>query len=52
VDLSKAFDMVDHGMFAHESELMDVSRAESDLLLSFLNDRTQFMCRRNSEHDI
>jgi hypothetical protein len=30
VDLSKAFDMVDHGMFAHEIELMNVSRAESD----------------------
>jgi hypothetical protein len=31
-------------MFAHEIELMNVSGAESDFLLSFLNDRTQFVC--------
>jgi hypothetical protein len=36
--------MVDHRMFAHEIELMNVSAAESDFLLSFLNDRTQFVC--------
>jgi hypothetical protein len=35
-----AFDLVDHGMFAHEIELMNVSGAEIDFLLSFLNDRT------------
>jgi hypothetical protein len=36
--------MVHHGMFAHEIELMNVSGAESDFLLFFLNNRTQFVC--------
>jgi hypothetical protein len=44
MDLSKAFDMIDHGMFVHEIELMNVSGAERDFLLSFLNDRTEFVC--------
>jgi hypothetical protein len=43
VDYSKGFNMVDHGMFAHEIEPLNVSGAESDFLLSFLNDRTQFV---------
>jgi hypothetical protein len=36
--------MVDHGKFAHAIELINVSGAESDFLLSFLSDRTQFVC--------
>jgi hypothetical protein len=44
--------MVDHGIFGHEIELMNVSGAESNFLLDFLNDRTQFVCERHSEHDI
>jgi hypothetical protein len=44
VELSKDFNMVNHGMFAHEIELMNSSGAENDFLLAFLNDRTQFVC--------
>jgi hypothetical protein len=44
VDLSRAFDMVDHEKFAHKIELINVSGAESDFLLFFLSDRTQFVC--------
>jgi hypothetical protein len=44
--------MVDNGMFAREIELMNVSGAENIFLLSFLNDRTRFVCGRRSEHDI
>jgi hypothetical protein len=40
--------MVDHEIFAHEIELMNVSGAESDFLLSFLNYRTQFVCVRDT----
>jgi hypothetical protein len=35
VDLFKAFDMLDHGIFAHEIELMNVSGVESDFYRLF-----------------